>query len=155
MWYSEGESMNKYFAELNRKMIGYNAKCYELRKRKEACTQNGDWDGVMKCIDEEEKLEVPITNGEWKALEMVAYSEGKEYVLSNFLYENEVEDFCESLKKSGVESFIFTNHSTALIENIHDFINNGLEFAGVVDVEKKRGRHTDIVKGLRFSVKGR
>lgn len=147
--------MNKYFEELNEKVVEYETKRYELRKRKEACTQEGDWDGVMKCIDEEEKLEVPITNGEWKALEMVAYSEGKEYVLSNFLYVNEVEDFCETLKKSGVESFVFTNQSTALMDNIHDFINNGLEFAGIVEVEKKRGRHRDIVKGLRFTVKGR
>ena len=147
--------MNKYFEELNEKVVEYETKRYELRKRKEACTHEGDWDGVMKCIDEEEKLEVPITNGEWKALEMVAYSKGKEYVLSNFLYENEVKDFCETLKKSGVESFVFTNQSTALMDNIHDFINNGLEFAGVVEVEKKRGRHTDIVKGLRFTVKGR
>lgn len=150
--------MNKYFEELNRKAIEFETKRYELRKRKDECIKKEDWEGHSKCYEEMEKLEKenPLTNGEYKALRMVAYSEGEELILSDFLWENEIEDFCKALRNGEVESFICTNSSTALMENIHGILKNGFEFDGLAEIEREVFRDwKETIKGLRFRVKGR
>ena len=38
--------------------------------------------------------------------------------MDDFLWEKEVTDFIETLRKAGIETFVYTNQSTAVMENL-------------------------------------
>ncbi|MBQ8987214.1 MAG: hypothetical protein IJ100_08290 [Lachnospiraceae bacterium] len=74
--------------------------------------------------------------------------------MDEFLWDKEVEGFVETLRKAGLDSFVFTNQSTAVMENIHQFVAAGCTLEGPCTITKKRDRWgeetTETVLGLRF-----
>lgn len=82
----------------------------------------------------------PIPMGVQKAYRAYQDSVEKEYVevvMTEFLWDTEVEDFINALKKSEIESFIYTNSSSAVMDNIHAFVANGCEMGGLVTLTEK------------------
>jgi len=39
--------------------------------------------------------------------------------MDDFLWEKEVADFIDALRKAGIDTFVYTNQSTAVMENLH------------------------------------
>ena len=71
---------------------------------------------------------------------------------SDFLWENEVTDFVSTLRKAGITEFIYTGHSTALMENIHQLAAEGCTMTGLYKAEHEERWGTTTVMGIRFSV---
>lgn len=68
-----------------------------------------------------------------------------DFILEDFLWEKEVKDFVNTLRQAGVKSFVYTNTSTAVMDNFHAFIENGCKFIETCITE-------DGCKGLRFEL---
>ena len=53
---------------------------------------------------------------------------------------------------AGIETFIYTGHSTALMENIHQLAAEGCTMTGLYKAEHEERWGTTTVMGIRFSV---
>ena len=76
--------------------------------------------------------------------------------MDDFLWDREVEDFTETLRKAGIGSFIYTNQSTAVMGNIHGFEAAGCRMEGLCKIERTERRfgenRTEEILGIRFSL---
>lgn len=82
-----------------------------------------------------------LTSGECKAYQTYINA----CILNDFLWDSEVSDFVNTLRQAGVKSFVYTNTSTAVMDNFHAFIENGCKFIETCTTN-------DCYKGLRFEV---
>ena len=77
-------------------------------------------------------------------------------IFEDFVWEREAADFIDTLRKAGLETFVVTNDSTALMENIHWFVGLGCKLEGTCIVTRHRRRWGEDEKeqlmGLRFSL---
>lgn len=99
----------------------------------------------------------PYTSGEYKALQMYnesinhGYDELILYCSIGGLWYNEIEDFINCLKTAGVKSFVYIDNSTALMDNIHGFSENGFVFDSLYTREEKQFlNHVETYRGIRF-----
>ena len=108
----------------------------------------------------------PYTPGEYKALRMYNESINYEYdeLMLNYEYDklilncsivgfwdSEIEDFINCLKTAGVKSFVYIDNSTALMDNIHGFSENGFVFDSLYTREEKQFlNHVTTYRGIRF-----
>ena len=78
----------------------------------------------------------------------------EELEMDEFLWDREVEGFVDTLRKAGLPSFVYTNQSTAVMENIHQFVAAGCTLEGPCTLTKKSNRWgeetEEQVLGLRF-----
>lgn len=86
-----------------------------------------------------------LTGGRIKAYWCYRCSSPEEFMLDVHLWGDEVSDFVNTLREAGVKSFVYTNTSTAVMDNFHAFIENGCKFIETCTTE-------DGYKGLRFEV---
>ena len=101
---------------------------------------------------EGKKGKFPCSSGTAKAYNMYEDSYPDVYVLKDFLWENEVEDFVKAVKEAGITQFVYTNQSTALMENIHQLAEYGITIAGLYKtVEHKPCGEVELL-GLMFAV---
>ena len=74
--------------------------------------------------------------------------------MDEFLWDREVEDFVETLRKAGFQSFVYSNQSTAVMQNIHQFVAAGCTLEGPCTLVKKSKRWgeegDEQILGLRF-----
>lgn len=68
-----------------------------------------------------------------------------DFILDSFLWEKDVKDFVDTLREGGVKSFVYVSTSTALMDNFHDFIENGCKFIETCIIETGK-------RGLRFEI---
>ena len=97
----------------------------------------------------------PFSHGASKAYQAWAGSiehDEDEFEFSDFLWENEVTDFVSTLRKAGIKTFIYTGHSTALMENIHQLAAEGCTMTGLYKAEHEERWGATTVMGIRFSV---
>ena len=96
----------------------------------------------------------PVSGGIGKAFRAWLYSESNELEMDEFLWDREVSDFVETLRKAGIQSFVYTNQSTAVMENIHQFAAAGCTLEGPCTLIKKSSRWgeegEEQILGLRF-----
>ena len=99
----------------------------------------------------------PYTPGEYKALRMYneSINNGYNELISNDriggLWYDEIEDFTNCLKAAGVKSFVYIDDSTALMDNIHGFSENGFVFDSLYTREEKQFlNHVTTYRGIRF-----
>ena len=148
---------NKYFEELRGKADCYYETLKNLKDRKnEICSKN-NWEGpeVDKAFADIEAYEkhCPLTRVTSVALRAWMYSDSDELELNDFLWENEGKEFIDCLKSAGIHSFVYTNQSTAVMDNICQFVNAGAKMIGVVMIEKKSiFDHIDTIPGIRFQI---
>lgn len=78
----------------------------------------------------------------------------EELELSDSLWNTEVKDFVEALRKGGIKSFVVTDHSTGLMENIWLLTENGCTLDGPCIVRRAETPYEDaeLIKGLRFTL---
>lgn len=102
----------------------------------------------------------PLTRGQNKALHLWANAENdnpdEELVWDDSVWEDEVEDFVETLRKAGVRRIVITNSSTLLMENMHWLKREGCQLVGLCEVETghkhwKTGE-PEVKIGVRFAI---
>ena len=145
---------NAYFESMTKTAEAYEAACHSLKERREEIVRTHGWDSPeMKAWDaEKEALKNPFTRGEWKALTTWTHCESDELLLEDFCWEEETADFIATLRKAGVRSFVTTDRSTALMENIHAYIAAGCTLEGPTTVDKESWHGTETVPGLQFRI---
>jgi len=151
---------NTYFKELEDAGRAFEEKREAFLKKKEQIIEEKGWDSEeLKAWYEEKKaMTFPYTDGEVKAYRAWRFSteeDKEELELDDFLWDREVADFAKALRKAGIKTFIYTNTSTALMENIHHLATEGITLEGLATVEKKNYFCEGGVEkrpGLRFKV---
>lgn len=101
------------------------------------------------------KKEFPFTGGQCKAYRAWQSSvrwDHETIVLDEFLWDDEIDDFIQTLKEAKISEFIYTNSSSAVMDNIHGFINAGCNFVGVCEIQNEDKYYDKIVRGIRFKL---
>ena len=152
---------NTHFEELMRIGREYEEKKRALEDRKQEIIDTYGWDSEeMKAWYEEKgKMTYPVDAGSCKAYR--AWSQtiekgGEELELDDFLWDREVADFVDCLKKAGIKTFIYTNQSTAVMENIHAFAKEGCRMDGLCTIKRMerhfRENREEAILGIHFTV---
>lgn len=104
---------------------------------------------------DEIKKNFPFNGGQCKAYRAWCSSvrwNHEIFVLDEFLWDDEINDFIQTLKEAGIKEFAYMNNSTAVMNDIHGFINGGYDFAGLYKIQNKNKYTDDVVKGIRFKL---
>ena len=151
---------NTFFEELKKAGEAWDAARQERMARKEQIIAEFGWDSdeLKAWHKENDGIKFPFAQGAVKAYR--AYYQSKEneqdeLEMSDFLWDNEVHDFVETLRQAGIESFIYTNESTACMENLHAFAAEGCTLAGLATTKQKSRWLSDEpkeIKGIRFTL---
>lgn len=76
--------------------------------------------------------------------------------MDDFLWEREMPDFVDTLRRAGFDTFVYTNQSTAVMENLHQFAAQGCRMLGLCTITRQETRWGDEapteVMGIRFSL---
>ena len=76
--------------------------------------------------------------------------------ISDFLWDKEVADFIGTLREAGIGTFVYTNQSTAVMENLHAFAAQGCTLEGLCTITRQESRWGDEepteVMGIRFRI---
>ena len=150
---------NKYFEEIYTKSCEYTKEKRAREEEKDRIIETYGWDSeeLKAWKARQESFKYPYTAGQVKAYRAWEYSKDNNLsiiALNDFLWENEVKDFVDTLKEAGVTEFFYTNTSTAVMDNIHDLTENGCEMAGLATLTKKNlwGEEEEL-RGIRFEVR--
>ena len=151
---------NAYFENL-RRLGKEHAEQYKTHEAlKDSIVENKGWDSpeMDAWYAEKKRLEEtnPVAGGIGKAYRAWYWGTTDELEMDEFLWDREVEGFVETLRKAGIQSFVYTNQSTAVMENIHQFVAAGCTLEGPCTLTKKTERwgerSEDTVLGLRFTL---
>ena len=136
---------NAYFEELKR--IGHEWEAARIERK------------ARKQQKEDAAAKFPFEQGVSKAYRAWATSISRkedELEMDDFLWEREVTDFVETLRKAGIKTFVYTNQSTAVMENLHQFAAAGCTMEGLCTITRQENRWGDEeptkVMGIRFSL---
>lgn len=144
---------NKYMEKLSEKLKAYEVERKGWEDSKEEARKQGH-EALMAWYDEgHEKPKYPLTGGQAKAWHLWYWNEREEPNFDDFVWETEAKDFIDALLKAGFETFTFTNTSTALMENMHWFQENGCTLMGLCEVEPTDEwdkKHYGMKEGVRF-----
>lgn len=146
---------NKVMNELTKKLNEYDREHNAYEDSKEEARKRG-YEALMEWFENgPEKPEYPLTGGQAKAWGMWYWNEREEMNFDDFVWENEAEDFIDTLRAAGVKTFTVTNHSTSLMENMHWFEQNGCKLLGLCEVEETdewNRKHYGNKMGVRFAL---
>ena len=158
----EENTMNTtYFDEMTANCIAWENAKKERDARREQIFQTYGWKSPeMEAWKAEDQAAVrPYSNGAMKAyfvFKQHCASEAAEVEIDSYCWDSEYHDFVETLRKLGITEFTLTNHSTALMDNIHGLIAEGCTLIGAHTITKKcplwLGEDHETVKGLLFKV---
>ena len=105
---------------------------------------------------EEEQMAFPYSQGACKAYRAWKYSTTDEILFDDYVWDKEAHDFIDTFRKAGIETFVVTNQSTALMENLHWFAAEGCTMMGLCTITKKENRWgeetEEQIMGIRFKV---
>lgn len=149
------KSGNEYMNELTKRLNEYERECKAFEDSKEEARKRGH-EALMEWYDNgPNKPEYPLTGGQSKAWRMWYRNEREEMNFDDFVWEKEAKDFIDTLRAAGVKTFTFTNTSTALMENMHWFQQNGCTLMGLCEVEETdewTRKHYGNKMGVRFAL---
>ena len=152
---------NTYFENLKKIGHDWEAARSERRARKQQIIETYGWDSeeLKAWYAEDEAAEFPFPQGACKAYRAWAQSISRkedELEMDDFLWEKDVKDFIEALRSAGIETFVYTNQSTAVMENLHQFAAAGCTMQGLCTITRHENRWGDEepteVMGIRFSL---
>ncbi len=151
---------NTYFEQLRKAGEAWDKAKQERKERKERIIEEFGWDSeeYKAWKEENEKIKFPFPSGEVKACRayrMSSENKQDELEMSDFLWEHEVSDFVKALRKAGIESFVYTNESTACMENLHAFATEGCTLLGLATISREsrwEDEEATKVKGIRFTL---
>ena len=153
------EQTRTFFRQMYAESKRFQQEKDEREKEKEALIAGGEWDKVQAWYDREEQFQNPYTRGQYKAYWAYRGSskiETGDFEMNDFLWDTEVKDFSDTLKAAGITTFVLTNQSTALMENIHQLEGEGWKLQGICKLPVKEyhfsaDRIVDRL-GLRFEI---
>ena len=152
---------NSYFEEMKRIGYAWEEAQVERKNRKQQIIDTLGWDSEeLKAWYEKDKAAAfPFPQGASKAYRAWAGSISRkedEVEMDDFLWEKEVHDFIDTLRRAGIQTFVYTNQSTAVMENLHAFAAEGCTMDGLCTITRHEDRWGDEepteVMGIRFSV---
>lgn len=152
---------NTYFEEMKRIGHEYEERRAAHQSKKQDIIDTFGWDSeeLKTWYAEKEAMEFPFSQGACKAYRAWMGSIAKqedEVEMEDFLWEREVADFIDSLRAAGIETFVYTNQSTVVMENLHAFAAEGCTMEGLCTITRHENRWGDEeptkVMGIRFSV---
>lgn len=152
---------NTYFEELKRIGHEWEAARVERQARKQQIIDTRGWDSeeLKAWYAEDAAARFPFESGVSKAYRAWAASgirQEDELEMDDFLWEKEVRDFIDTLRKASIETFVYTNQSTAVMENLHAFAAEGCTMLGLCRITRRENRWGDEepyeVMGIRFSL---
>ena len=152
---------NAAFEEMMRAGHEWEKAREERRARKQQIIDTYGWDSeeLKAWYEEDAAAKYPFSQGACKAYRAWASSLSRqedELEMNDFLFENEVADFVDTLRKAGVSSFVYTNQSTAVLQNLHAFAAEGCKMEGLCTITRRETRWGDEepteILGIRFSL---
>ena len=149
---------NTYFEELTRIGREWEEKHNSHKVLKQQIIDTYGWDSeeLKAWYAEEEQMVFPYSQGACKAYRAWKYSTTDEILFNDFVWEKEAHDFIDTFRKAGIESFVVTNQSTALMENLHWFAAEGCTMQELCTITKKTDRWgeetEEQIMGIRFKV---
>ena len=152
---------NAYFEELERIGSEWTKKheAHKALKQQIIDTLGWDSDELKAWYEEDAAAKFPFESGVSKAYRAWAQSLSRkedELEMDDFLWEREVTDFVETLRKAGIKTFVYTNQSTAVMENLHQFAAAGCTMEGLCTITRQEDRWGEEepyeVMGIRFSL---
>ena len=155
------ERNNTYFEELRRAGDEFEERRSAHEEKKQEIIDTYGWDSeeLKAWYDTKSKMEYPVPAGACKAYRawmQTLEREEDEVELNDFLWDREVEDFIKALKSAGIKTFIYTNQSTAVMENIHAFEQAGCRMDGLCKISRTERRfgenRLEQIIGIHFTV---
>ena len=152
---------NTYFEELKEIGRAFEEKRRAHEEKKQQILDAYGWDSeeLKAWYREKDEMTYPISEGACKAYRAFRMSDERsssEFEMEDFLWDREVEDFIDALRKAGIKTFAYTNQSTAVMENLHAFAAAGCTMTGLCTVTRQEHRwgedETTTYPGIRFSV---
>ena len=152
---------NAYFDEMYRIGCEWEAARVERKNRKQEIIDTLGWDSpeLKAWYEEDAAAQFPFAQGENKAYRAWKTSiqrQEDEVEMDDFLWEKEVADFISALRKAGIQTFVYTNQSTAVMENLHQFAAQGCRMDGLCTITRTESRWGDEepaeVMGIRFTL---
>ena len=152
---------NAYFEELKTIGHAFEEKRAAHQAKKQPIIDTFGWDSeeLKTWYAEKEAMNFPISEGACKAYRAFCESIAKqedELEMSDFLWDREVADFIGALRKAGISTFVYTNTSTAVMENLHAFAAAGCTLTGLCKITRRENRWGDEepyeVQGIRFAL---
>jgi hypothetical protein len=152
---------NTYFDNLYRIGCEYEAARAERQARKKQIIDTLGWDSeeLKAWYEEDAAAMFPFSQGISKAFRAWKSSLSRsedEIEMDDFLWEGEVHDFVEALREAGFTSFVYTNQSTAVMENLHQLAAEGCRLEGLCTITRQENRWGEEdpyeVQGIRFSL---
>ena len=128
------------------------------KARKHQIIDSRGWDSeeLKSWYEEDAKLVFPYSQGACKAYRAWKNSTGDEVLMDDFVWESEAHDFIEAFRSVGIETFVVTNSSTVLMENLHWFAAEGCTMEGHCTVSRMSDRFgeetEEQIMGIRFRV---
>lgn len=95
------------------------------------------------------------TRGEMRLLGEYVKSrrEYEQIVIADICWEQEMDDLIALLRKAEIKTFVMADHSTALLQTLHRFLEEGFTITSSVTLEKKEPtRWDEPLKGLEIQV---
>ncbi len=155
------KNTNTYFEKLEKIGHDFEEKRAAHQEKKQSIIDNFGWDSpeLKAWYEEKEAMKFPFGNGSCKAYRAWKNSIRRnedEVEMEDFLWDKEVADFVEALRKAGIETFVYTNQSTAVMENLHAFAAYGCTMLGLCTITRLENRfgteEEDQIQGIRFSL---
>ena len=151
---------NTYFAELETIGCAFEEKraAHQAKKQQVIDTYGWDSEELKAWYAEKEAMKFPVSEGAnkaYRAWRMSQIHNSSEFEAEDFLWDREVKDFIEALREAGIETFAYTNQSTAVMENLHAFAAEGCTLEGLCKVTRRETRWGDEEEeaeypGIRF-----
>ena len=152
---------NAYFENMERIGPENEEPRAERKERKQQIIDTFGWDSeeLKAWYAEDQAAKFPFEQGACKAYRAWASSISRketEVEMDDFLWDKEVADFIEALRSAGITSFVYTNQSTAVMENLHAFAAQGCTMTGLCTITRQETRWGDEepveIMGIRFSL---
>ena len=155
---------NAHFEKMQRIQTAYVDYIRSLDAEKHIIIEEHGWgspemDAWIEARETAKNAGAPYSTGALKALRAWRTSIEKgnsEIEMDDFLWDHEVEDFLDTMRIAQIETFIYTNQSTSLMDNFHDLVQHGAKMAGLAVItreETKLGKTgLQEIRGVRFNI---
>ena len=152
---------NAHFDKLMEIGRNYDEKKRALEDRKQEILDTYGWESeeLKAWYEEKNQMSYPIAAGACQAYRAWNRSielDNEELELDDFLWEREVADFVDCIKQAGIDTFIYTNQSTAVMENLHSFEKEGCRMDGLCTIKRMERRfgedREETILGIHFTV---